>query len=54
MIREGSDLAAIFRSLGGAPAILEGVVPFSTEVSVVAARGLDGAFVAYDVCENCP
>ena len=28
------------------------VVPFSTEISVVAARGGDGAFAAYDVCEN--
>ena len=52
LVREGGDLAVIFRSLGGAPAILELVVPFSTEISVVAARGADGAFVAYDVCEN--
>jgi 5-(carboxyamino)imidazole ribonucleotide synthase len=51
-IREGSDLAAVFRSLGAAPCILEGVVPFVQEVSVVAARGLDGSFAAYDVCEN--
>jgi len=52
IVREGSDLAVTFRSLGGVPAILEGVVPFVKEVSVVAARGLDGAFAAYDVCEN--
>ncbi len=52
VLREGSDLAVSFRSLGGVPAILEGVVPFVKEVSVVAARGLDGAFAAYDVCEN--
>jgi 5-(carboxyamino)imidazole ribonucleotide synthase len=52
LVREGGDLAVIFRSLGGAPAILESVVPFSTEISVVAARGAPGAFVAYDVCEN--
>jgi len=52
LVREGGDLAVIFRSLGGAPAILESVVPFSTEISVVAARGADGAFAAYDVCEN--
>lgn len=52
MVREGADLATLFRSLGGAPAILEGVVPFTREISVVAARGLDGAFVAWDVCEN--
>ena len=51
-IGEGKDLAVAFRSLGGAPCILEGVVPFTKEVSVVCARGLDGAFAAYDVCEN--
>ncbi len=52
LVREGADLAVTFRSLGGGPAILEAVVPFSREVSVVAARGIDGAFAAYDVCEN--
>ena len=52
LIREGSDLATGFRSLGGVPSILEGVVAFSKEVSVVAARGTDGSFTAYDVCEN--
>lgn len=51
-IKDGSDLAAAFRSLGGGECILEGVVPFEKEVSVVAARGLDGAFAAFDVCEN--
>jgi 5-(carboxyamino)imidazole ribonucleotide synthase len=52
MVREGADLAAIYRSIGGSPAILEGVVPFAREVSVIAARGLDGSFAAWDVCEN--
>lgn len=52
LIREGSDLAAAFLSIGGQPAILEGFVPFECEVSVVAARGLDGDFVAWDVGLN--
>jgi 5-(carboxyamino)imidazole ribonucleotide synthase len=51
-IREGVDLAQAFAGLGGAACILEGFVPFSKEVSVVAARGLDGEFRAYDICEN--
>jgi 5-(carboxyamino)imidazole ribonucleotide synthase len=51
-IRDGVDLAQAFASLGGAPCILEGFVPFAKEVSVVAARGLDGEFRAWDVCEN--
>jgi 5-(carboxyamino)imidazole ribonucleotide synthase len=52
MLREGSDLAVTFRSLGGIPAILEAIVPFTKEVSVVAARSATGEFAAYDVCEN--
>jgi 5-(carboxyamino)imidazole ribonucleotide synthase len=51
-IKEGTDLAVAFRSLGGQPCILEGVVPFLKEVSVICARGLDGDFAAFDVCEN--
>lgn len=51
-IREGADLAAAFASLGGATCILEGFVPFAKEISVVAARALDGEFRAWDVCEN--
>jgi 5-(carboxyamino)imidazole ribonucleotide synthase len=41
-----------FAALGGGPAILEGFVTFSREVSVIAARGLDGAVAAYDPGEN--
>ncbi len=51
-IREGSDLAVTFRSLGSVPSILEGVVPFVKEISVISARGPEGAFAAYDLCEN--
>ncbi len=52
LVREGSDLAVIHRSLGAQPSILEGVVPFAREASVVAARSADGSFAAWDVCEN--
>lgn len=51
-LRDGGDLAVAFRTLGGAPCILESVVPFAKEVSVIAARGASGDFRAYDVCEN--
>lgn len=51
-LREGSDVGAAFRALGGAPCILEGFVAFEREVSVIGARGLDGAFAVFDVCEN--
>jgi 5-(carboxyamino)imidazole ribonucleotide synthase len=52
MIREGSDLGAVHRALGAAPMILEGFVSFEREVSVIAARSLEGAIEAYDLCEN--
>ncbi|MEJ6389580.1 5-(carboxyamino)imidazole ribonucleotide synthase [Gymnodinialimonas ulvae] len=39
-------------SLEGAPAIAEGFVEFSKEISVIAARGQDGAIAAYDPGEN--
>lgn len=52
LVREGADLASAFRSLGGHPCILEGVVSFVREISVIAARGCDGSFAAWDVCEN--
>jgi 5-(carboxyamino)imidazole ribonucleotide synthase len=52
LIREGSDLAALYRALGGEPTILEGFVRFEREVSVIAARGLAGDFAAFDLCEN--
>ncbi len=52
LVREGSDLAALFRGLGSEPTILEGFVRFEREVSVIAARALDGEFAAFDLCEN--
>lgn len=51
-VAAGTDLADAYEAIGRFPAILEGFVPFEREVSVVAARGLDGAFAAFDVCEN--
>ena len=46
------DVAAALEATAGAPSILERVVPFEAEVSVIAARGLDGAVAAYDPGEN--
>jgi 5-(carboxyamino)imidazole ribonucleotide synthase len=51
-IEKDTELGAAWRAIGAAPAILEGFVSFKREVSVVAARGLDGAFAAFDLCEN--
>ncbi len=46
------DAARAFDSFKGAPCILEGFVDFAFEASVVAARGADGSFAAYDPPEN--
>lgn len=47
-----ADAEAALASLSGAKAILEGHVAFVREVSLIAARGQDGAFAAYDLSEN--
>ena len=47
-----ADADAAFAAMAGVPAILEGFVAFDREVSVIAARGLDGSVAAYDPGEN--
>jgi len=47
---EGAEPA--LAAIRGAPAVLEGFVAFSREVSVIAARAVDGSIVTYDVAEN--
>ena len=51
-IERAEDAAAALEATAGAPAILEGFVAFEREVSVIAARGLDGAVVCFDPGEN--
>jgi 5-(carboxyamino)imidazole ribonucleotide synthase len=41
-----------YADLGGVPLILESLVDFACEVSVVAARGRDGALAAYEPARN--
>ena len=50
MSRDGA--AHALADMQGAPAILEGFVDFSHEVSVIAARSADGAVAAFDPGEN--
>ena len=49
---DDSELAAVLAELDGRPAILEALVPFEREVSILVARGQDGATACYDVIEN--
>lgn len=52
LIRAGDDPVAAWRAVGETAAILEAHVPFEREVSVILARGRDGATRAFDVTEN--
>jgi 5-(carboxyamino)imidazole ribonucleotide synthase len=47
-----AEAEAAWEALGHAECILEAEVPFEREVSVVAARGADGAFAHWGVIEN--
>lgn len=51
-IMSPDDAAQALADMQGAPAILEGFVDFSHEVSVIAARSPDGAVAAFDPGEN--
>lgn len=46
------EAAAVWARLGGGEAVVEQVVDFVCEVSVVAARGVDGTMVDYGAVEN--
>lgn len=51
-ILKSEDVHAAWAGMRGQPSILESFVPFQLEVSVVAARSIDGEFRAFDVTEN--
>lgn len=47
-----SDAEEALSAMSGAPAILEGFADFRREISVIAARGVDGSVAAFDPGEN--
>jgi 5-(carboxyamino)imidazole ribonucleotide synthase len=51
-VDRAEDAAAAFRALGSVPCVLERRLALETEVSVVLARGDDGAVAAFPVGEN--
>jgi 5-(carboxyamino)imidazole ribonucleotide synthase len=51
-IRDPAEAAAAWQAVGAHPSILEGFIDFAREISVVAARGRIGEFVAYEPIEN--
>lgn len=48
----GASAAEGWVAVGAAPSVLEGFVRFEREISVIAARGLDGTVAAFDPGEN--
>ena len=51
-LRTPTDLAPAFTALAPKPLILEGFVDFACEISVIVARGADGAMACFDPAEN--
>jgi 5-(carboxyamino)imidazole ribonucleotide synthase len=47
-----ADAETVFQALGARPVIVEAPADFVRELSVIAARGRDGAIVAYPMAEN--
>ncbi len=52
VIRDVPAAANAFVTIGEQPAILEAFAPFARELSVIAARGLDGTIEIYPLSEN--
>ena len=52
VLRTAADLDGAWDELGGSALILEGFVPFERELSILAARGVDGAVACYPLVEN--
>jgi 5-(carboxyamino)imidazole ribonucleotide synthase len=52
VLNRASDVDAAWKSIGGVPLILEGRIPFTRELSVLAVRGLDGDTRCYPLVEN--
>ena len=52
VLRSETDVDAGWDSLGGVPLILEQLIPFERELSVLAVRGLDGDTRCYPLVEN--
>ncbi|MES0881368.1 5-(carboxyamino)imidazole ribonucleotide synthase [Roseibium sp. SCP14] len=52
MIRELKDAEGAIEKLGSVPAVLEDLIPFECEVSVIVARDLEGTCSSYDIARN--
>jgi 5-(carboxyamino)imidazole ribonucleotide synthase len=48
----GDTADGAYAALGGVPLVLESLVAFEREISIIAARGTDGTIACYDPAEN--
>lgn len=51
-VKSREDVRAAFEAMGGVACLLEKMLPLAYEVSVLTARGHDGASVVYPIAEN--
>jgi 5-(carboxyamino)imidazole ribonucleotide synthase len=51
-LHHADEAGSAWAHMGGAPCILEGMVPFDCEVSLIGARGRDGSTVFYPLVRN--
>jgi 5-(carboxyamino)imidazole ribonucleotide synthase len=52
VLRSAADVDGAWHALGGVPLILESLVPFERELSILAVRGLDGDTACYPLVET--
>ncbi|MEP3049112.1 MAG: 5-(carboxyamino)imidazole ribonucleotide synthase [Roseibium sp.] len=52
MVQQPGDLPGAYEKIGSVPAVLEALIPFECEVSVIVARDLDGTCASYDIARN--
>ncbi|MEO0341870.1 MAG: 5-(carboxyamino)imidazole ribonucleotide synthase [Pseudomonadota bacterium] len=51
-LQPGASLEAAWTELGSVPCVLEELIPFTSEISVIGARGQDGQTACYDPGQN--
>ena len=52
MLRSAQDATGAMEKLANQPAILEALIPFKKEISVIVARNIDGVVACYDPSDN--
>ena len=51
-LKSANDVKTAWEAVGGTPSVLEGFIEFDLEISVIAARNMDGQVVCFDPGDN--